>query len=561
MPGYMCRLFLIAFLFCLLQCFDTYANNETDSLLNALNRTIQQSGNYDQIKFGRIAEVLNDPAFRNGSTSEEQYRNYLKLYNEYRIFRFDTAFLYAQKLERLAVDMRDPTLLTQSRLNLAFVLVSAGMYKEAAEKFDQLTVRIADDSLFADYLLLKARYYFDMGDYVSDAFHTPRYYQQAGSLLDSALHLLPGDSFRALYYQGLKHSKTGSFKEAIRYFDQLLSRPGLSNHELALVASNLSYLYSSQGDREKAIQFQARAAIADIVSSTKETFAIFNLAQMLLNQGNVSLASSYIKKAVDDATFYGARQRKVQVSTIMPIIQSSEMNYLESQRRYWVIYGAVVSAIVILLVWLIVVVYRQNRKLEAARKAISAANVKVNDANLRLQELNDALTHLNSELQSVNSKLLEANKIKEEYIGYFFTINSGLFQKIDRLKKSIEQKLLDRKIDEARFLLGGINIHQEKEELLKNFDKAFLKLFPHFVQHFNALFDEVDQVKPGDHELLNTDLRIYALIRLGIKENEKIAEILEYSIKSIYAYKTRIRARAKVGKDEFDQRIMEIPSI
>jgi hypothetical protein len=97
--------------------------------------------------------------------------------------------------------------------------------------------------------------------------------------------------------------------------------------------------------------------------------------------------------------------------------------------------------------------------------------------------------------------------------------------------------------------------------LLKSFDKAFLKLFPHFVEEFNALFSEEDQVKLPDKQLLTTDLRIYALIRLGIRENEKIAEILEYSIKSIYAYKTKIRNRSKLPKEEFDKKIMSIKSL
>jgi hypothetical protein len=185
--------------------------------------------------------------------------------------------------------------------------------------------------------------------------------------------------------------------------------------------------------------------------------------------------------------------------------------------------------------------------LEHARKIIS-------DAHLNLHEIN-------TKLQEVNSKLTEANKIKEEYIGYFFTINSGILRKIERLKTSIEQKVGDRKLDDIRIIVNNINIHNEKQELLKNFDIAFLKLFPHFVGEFNSLFEEEDQIKLSDDELLTTDLRIYALKRLGINESEKIAEILEYSIKSIYAYKTKIRNRSKLPKDEFDKRVMAIKSL
>jgi len=238
----------------------------------------------------------------------------------------------------------------------------------------------------------------------------------------------------------------------------------------------------------------------------------------------------------------------------MPIIQSSRINFIESQRRLWIIYGSVVSGILILLIFLIAVIYRQNRKLEHARKVISVAHGKLSEVNSKLHEVN-------LELHDVNLRLSEANKIKEEYIGYFFTINSGILQKIERLKSSIEQKLRDRRLDDIRVVVGNINIHNEKQELLKSFDKAFLKIFPHFVEEFNSLFEEEDQVKLSDDELLTTDLRIYALIRLGIKDNEKIAEILEYSVKSIYAYKTKMRNRSKLPKEDFDKRIMSIKSL
>jgi hypothetical protein len=163
-------------------------------------------------------------------------------------------------------------------------------------------------------------------------------------------------------------------------------------------------------------------------------------------------------------------------------------------------------------------------------------------------------------LQEVNSKLSEANKIKEEYIGYFFNINSEFFLKISRFKRSIEKKINDRKLDDVRALVNGINVNQEKEELLKSFDKVFLKLFPNFVKEFNSLFKEEDQIKLKDNEFLNTDLRIYALIRMGITDNEKIANVLEYSVNTIYTYKAKIKHKSIVPKDEFDKRIMNIGS-
>jgi hypothetical protein len=201
----------------------------------------------------------------------------------------------------------------------------------------------------------------------------------------------------------------------------------------------------------------------------------------------------------------------------------------------------------ILFGFLLVTIRRQNRKLQLAQQQISAAHEKLQAANTSLQE--------------VNTRLEESNRIKEEYVGYFFTLDAEVFRKMERLKIAIEEKIHYGKFNEIKFLLNNINIAGEREELVKSFDRAFLKLFPNFVNEFNGLLEEENKVRLEEGELLNTDLRIYALLRLGIKENEKIAEILQYSVKSIYAYKTRIRNRARVPKDEFDKLVMEIRSV
>ncbi len=168
---------------------------------------------------------------------------------------------------------------------------------------------------------------------------------------------------------------------------------------------------------------------------------------------------------------------------------------------------------------------------------------------------------INQRLLDTNKQLSEANKIKEEYIGYFFNADSESFAKIENFKKSLEQKIAYRKWEDVIALVNNTNLKKEKEELLQNFDKVFLKLFPDFIQRFNDLFREEDKMELKDNEFLNTDLRIFALIRMGIHENEKIARILEYSVNTINTYKTRIKNKSIVPNEAFEQHIMEIRTI
>jgi hypothetical protein len=542
-------------------CTNLYGNNSNDSLFRELENVIKKAKLFDAQRIKRIDSIQS--MFLNKGSEKDLllYAHYLSLYEEYKLFKFDSAFLYAKRINIIANSRNDSFLISQSKNKLLFVLLSAGMFKEAAEVSAEIDLDGQPDNLRAEYYSLMGRYYFDLAAYVNDQFYSIQYAKDGNSYLDSALKLFPAHSFESYYYSGLKNMKINNLETGMSYFQTLMNWPNLTQHQLAVVASTLAFVYIKKNETDKGISYLIRAAIADITSSTKETFATFNLANILFKRRDFERASTCIEKATEDASFYGARQRKVQVSEIMPIIQGSRISFIERQRKNWITYSVFATAFLIILIGLIVVIYRQFVKLRKAKKIISDAHANLNEVNIKLHEVNSELQNVNSELHEVNSKLLEANKIKEEYIGYFFTINSGLFQKIERWKKSIDQKINDRRFQDIRPVLDNINIHNEKGELLKSFDKAFLKLFPHFVEEFNALFNEEDQIKLRDDELLTTDLRIYALIRLGIRENEKIAEILEYSIKSIYAYKTKIRNRSKVPKEEFDKKIMSIKSL
>lgn len=516
----------------------------SEALLAALTRVIDSTAYFDAQKRQSIENIKLAYAARQDTSLFNQYHYYSNLYNEYRIFNFDTAFSYAKKLEGLAQQLTDPVKIAESKTKLAFILLSAGMYKETEEVLQNIPIQNQPDSLKAVYFLTHGRFYYDLADYTGDDFFYPGYFQQAGIYLDSALNIYPANSFEHGYYTGLKQIKTGHLDGAFRNLHTLLNRSDLTQHQIALAASTLSFVYFTRGETDSAISYQAMAAMADTRSSTKETFAVLNLAQVLFQKGNFDLASRFIKKAVEDAEFYGARQRKIQLGTILPIIQASEIASVKKQRQVWITYGITASVLLVLFAFMLVTIRRQNQKLRIAQQQISSAHEKLQLANTSLLE--------------VNARLEESNRIKEEYVGYFFTLDAEVFRKMERLKKAIEEKIHYGKFNEIKFLLNSVDVADGREELVKSFDRAFLKLYPNFVNQFNALFEEENKVKLEEGELLNTDLRIYALLRLGIKENEKIAEILQYSVKSIYAYKTRLRNKAKVPKDDFDRLVMEI---
>lgn len=539
--GRMRPILLLAFL--LINYLTVIAQQPASFSIKDLEETKKQAAVYDNTKQRLIDSIKNlRPA---GDAA--LFNKYLLLYEEYKTFKYDSAYNYARKLQQTALLLNDDHLIEQARLKLGFTLVSAGLFKEASDSLTNLSASEMNDALRVEYYLLMGRLYYDLADFNNDSYHSPAYGRKGNNYLDSALLLSEPGSFQYSYFSGLKDIRSGNKERALTNYRQLMARPGLSNHEIALTASTLSDIYIQNQQNDSAIVLLIQAAIADIKSSTKETAAAFNLANLLYKKGDVKNASACIELAISDATFYGARQRKVRVSDILPLIESEKLSLVEKQKRTLITYLIIVTLLLLGVIALIIIVLKQVKKLQAAKKVITEAHLKEQETNHHLQEL--------------NTRLSEANKIKEEYIGYFFNVNSEFFDKIERFKKSLEQKVNDRKLEEIKFLVNNINLRVEKEYLLQNFDRVFLKLFPNFVAEFNALFTPENQVELKEGELLNTDLRIFALIRMGIHENEKIARILQYSVHTINTYKTKIKNRSFVANDEFEKRVMAIKTI
>ncbi|WP_089896767.1 DUF6377 domain-containing protein [Chitinophaga arvensicola] len=523
---------------CLLFSVNAFGKTPTDSLLKELNKEMAKSATYDSIKLRGIDSIKrlrlaagNDPA--------HQYLLCQQLYNAYKVFSFDSAFIYAQQLQQLAGQLHDPVLITAARIKLGYVLLSSGMFTETAAFVNAIDATGAPDSIRIEFFLMKSRLYFDLADYNQDKYFTPSYIQQASTYIDSALRLMQPGSFEYRYNKGLQLSKLGNVPAALAIFPDL-DQPGITGRQLAVSACTLGAIYDAAGKKDTAIMLMIRSAIADIRTSTKETMASYSLATLLFERGDVKNASHCIERAISEAVFYGARQRKVMVSSILPIIEHERINTAEERTKSLLIYAAIVTLLLVALVILAITVFRQVQKLKTAQRIITAAN-------LRQQE--------------INNQLVEANKIKEEYVGYCFNINATYIGKIEKLKQQLEQKLSDNKPSDLKYLVNNINIRQEREELFTNFDRIFLKIFPHFVAEFNALFDKENQVVLKENELLNTDIRIFALIRIGVNDNEKIARILEYSVNTIYAYKTRIKKRALIPSEEFENQIMSIKAL
>jgi len=518
---------------------------KTDSLLNELNKAIDHDDVYVNQKRSLIRSITKQISYAN--TPQQKYAIYDSLYNQYKSFSYDSAYYYAKKLRVIAAQLNTPFLIASTKTKLAFTLLSSGLFKETLDELNGVNAKALPGEDKIAYYFLKARCFFDLSDYNRSVDYSAIYNPKGIKCIDSALVLCTPGTLNYLQLKGLRDLRTGNYADGIKTYRELLSLPNLSMHDFAINASSLSYLYEKNGLLEESLNLQIRSAIADIKSATKETVSLYKVADVIYRMGDTKNAYGYIRQAMADATFYGALQRQAKISTILPIIEAQRISEVENQRRRLYIYASVITLLVLFVIAFAFIISRQLKKLRAADDLIKSANILLQENNHELEEL--------------NRNLSTANKIKNEYISYYFNVNSVYIEKLENFQKSLEKKLGSQRYDDALSAVKNLNLENERAQLFNTFDEVFLRLFPDFIAGFNALFDGNNQIAIPDGQLLGTEHRIFALIRMGFHDTDRIAKLLGYSVNTIYAYKNRIKNKSFIANDEFENRIMQIEAV
>jgi len=532
------KFLLIIILFSVIGCGNKPTESQTLGLLDSLDYYIKHEHVYRDIKEENIANIKLQ-IIENKKNNVQLCTLCNELFKQYESYIYDSAFYYAENLLTISMKMNDECKIADAKIKLCFCYLSSGLFSEAFDILKDINTQNCDDDVKIDFYLTKARLYYDVADYNNDEISKNNYEREGNSIMLQALELLPKNSIKYYASLGLKEMKSGNFEQAITAFEHLVASENCSEHDLAIATSSLAYIYSLQKEDAKAKEFLLKAAISDIKSSTMETVALRNLAQYLYNDGDVLRAAQYIRKAFNDALFYNARHRKMEIGNILPIIEQERITMLETQRNRMRTFFAVTCSLVFLITIALIIIVGQLHKIKVAKKTIQ-------------QNVDD--------LTTTNAHLLEANKIKEEYIGNFFNLNSEYVDKLEAFQRWVNRKVESRQYSDLQKIPKKLDSQQEREKLFKMFDKTFLNIFPNFVTEFNKLLKNDGKINIQDGELLNNDLRIYALMRLGIKNNDKIAQFLNYSVNTIYTYKTKIKNRA-IDYDKFNEQLMEIKSI
>ena len=526
-----------------------FANNDIDSLLKVLDSSVdnyQVFSNQKEEQLNKLKELL-----RYTNNDDQRYKICGQLYDDYKSYKSDSALTYAQKKLQIAEKMNNRWNLTDAKLNLASIMGTSGMYKESMDILETINIQDNPD-LKAYYFHVYRTVYGFMADYTVSTREKERYNKLVSNFRDSLLVVNPPNSETHIMVKTDQLIANKKSDEAIKIL--LTYYPTIKNdkHTRAIIAYCISVTYQKQQNRENEKKWLIISAINDIQSATKDYISLRSLAFLLYKEGDIDRAYKYIKRSLEDALFCNARLRTYEISQMLPIIDQAYQHQSQARQRQLIISLISISLLSVFLLIAVLSVYRQMRKLSVARKDLIQANKLLNDLNKELSETNKLLKHSNETLS-------EANLIKEEYIGRYMDQCSAYIDKLDDYRRLLNKTATAGKIDDLiQTIKSKQFIEDELKEFYTNFDSTFLQLFPTFVEEFRALLVDNEETQLKSGELLNTELRIFALIRLGISDSVKISHFLRYSLSTIYNYRTKLRNKSAVPRDEFESYVMKI---
>jgi hypothetical protein len=526
------------------------AQNECDSLLLQLNNEIANKSYYDNLKEREIQEnkrLLNIKHLH----PEQEYdfnRNLSKLYQKYII---DSAICYCEKNLQIASEMHNIYMKIETSLFLSQLYSTAGMYIEANNILLNIDKKMLPDELLPLYFETYGQFY---GHYAQSN-DVVTYYIKHENYRDSLLMVLDKNSllYKTHYVEKLLQERQFDIAETelTDIFNQLTEE----NPDYAFVTYLLSNIYQARQNIELQTKYLALSSIADIKNSIKDNASIQSLALIHYRNNDVDHAYKYMKSAIDDIVFSNVRFRLIELSSIYSVINNAYLNKEAKQKDELQLYLLLISILSFFLVVAVLYVYKQMRKMSKMQKKLYTTNQKLTD-------LNQIISHSNDQISKVNTQLEESNRIKEEYITQFFDLCSTYINKLENYRKMLNRKAINRQHEELFNLLKSTTlVDDELKHLYETFDIIFLNLYPTFIEDFYSLIVNEEQTIPKQGKILNAELRIFALIRLGITDSIKIAGFLRYSVSTIYNYRTKMRNKAIVSRDKFEEMVMKIGSL
>ena len=551
---------IVCLLFPAYACADTskHALEENRKLLHSLDSLLEQQDLFVRVKEERIKQLKMQ--YSRVKDVKELYAMNRMVYLEYRVYDADSALHYINKNIQLAQQTNNRTWEVVSLLEQSFVLTSSGLLTEALKAVSDIQPEELPQNLRSEYFGRLCTLYSRLRDYSSENSQLSEHYNNLQKAFRDSVYLTatPDElrywNCRAWLYLGTPEIEP--VKQAFEENKQTLSN---DSRKYSIATYNLSAIYRSENNDSKYLENLILSAMADIRSVNGDIGSLQEIAEYLFKHGEIDRAYNYILYCSQKAMLFHNRVRIVKMSHLQNQIYKAYQEQSRTQQKRLQASLIAVSFLFLVLIGAFLFIRKQMHRLKEANLKLDSTNQKLSvnmdalsTAHQRLEEVNMQLKDLNTQLQEVNDQLRASNYVKEEYIGYVFNICSTYISKLEEFRKNINRKLKVGQIEDVKAMTdSSATASNELKEFYQNFDTIFLHLYPDFVGDFNALLLPEERIELKEGELLNTELRIHALIRLGITDSVKIADFLHCSAQTVYNNRLRTRNKSIIPKEDF----------
>lgn len=513
-----------------------------DSLIKAIDHAIENRDIYTKRKETRIDSLY---AVCGILTSREtKYEVNSFLFKELKHYDLDRALDIAKEKRKLALQIGNNHYFEESQMNVAEMLGKMGMYKEAFDIVDKINAATINKE-HKEYLyhIYHSTYSLLYQSALSDE-ERQTYIRYVYHYKDSLLQVLDSTSLSYQVVYSVRLVDIGHYEEALANILRVYTNYKDQGEHFSLDYT-LALAYEGIGNTTLQEEYLARAALRDLSEPVKSYIALRKLAVILFLKGDVRRAYTYIKCAMEDAYFAKARFRMIEISETLPIITAAydqQMNAEKKSLRKLLYFSLFLTGFLLLGAF---VILKQLRLIKKAEAKLKRKNIKI--------------SLINDQLKSLNDQLAESDHVKEVYIGYVFDICSSYINKLESFRITVHKKLRSQKYDDAIRITGSTKLFSDElKDFYQSFDAIFLGIFPRFIEDFNALLRVEERINPKSSEILTPELRVFALIRLGINDSGKIALILHYSPQTVYNYKLKLKNKAKSSREDFYTSIQKI---
>ena len=523
-----------------------YVKGDNNQLYKQLDAALAQRAHYVELKEKSLNEIKQGAKYV--TSNEDKLKLYEQLANEYKAYEYDSAMTYVNK--GLILAQKNNNILFNKRFQLSQtrLLITRGFYAEAKEILQKIEPQ--EDSHDYQFLYYYTLYelYNNWSTYCENNEFSKNYNQLKINNLKKAIEISPKKD--AFYYYLLGelyyYSNHPNNNRTIQYYKKALSMEKPDSRLHAMTAFALSEIYKKSNNQKLTEHYLLVAAISDITSATKENVALQDIALFIYKHKTRSLnkAQEYINLSLEDTYAYNNRLRRIEISSKLQLITNAYTDDIRATNSMLYIALSVIFLLLLGVGLSSLFIRKKNKLLKQKKDEITATSAK--------------MEVLNSQLHLINDELKDTNQKRDRLIKVYIDLCYKNIERNCKLRTLAVRKIKANQSKELLSLLSSsTNTEKENKEFLTEFDKAFLSLYPTFVNELNQQLTESAHIQLKENGEMPPILRVCALLRLGITESSKIAGILSYSPQTVYNYRSILKNNA-IDKEHFEENVLKL---